>query len=393
VLFSKDGRIVYSTDSADAGGGNNKPYFYTVIAKGNSYSRVVSSEPSSFEKDTASIDIVETYVPIMTNNEFIGAIGMKTNITAKKRAFNNLVLKAGFIPLGMMLCGFIFTVFILIRLDGSITRQKKVEQELKEYAEKLSNSNRDLESFAHIASHDLQEPLRKVIAFGDRLSDKYVSALDDQGRDYLQRMQNAARRMQNLISGLLHYSRVSTKAQPFKPVDLAVVTGDVLSDLQERIQQANVHVDVGDLATIEADPLQMHQLIQNLVSNALKYSKKDMLPVVKIYGKEIENGEGGEGEEEKMYQLTIEDNGIGFDQKYANRIFDIFQRLHGRKEYEGSGIGLSICRKIVDRHDGAIAVKSALGEGAVFVITLPAKQKRGGNNGNKGKINNYSHGR
>jgi light-regulated signal transduction histidine kinase (bacteriophytochrome) len=196
-------------------------------------------------------------------------------------------------------------------------------------------------------------------------------------------MENASNRMKILINSLLTFSRVSTKAQPFVPVDMKKLTHEVLSDLEVSIEQKSGRVEVGELATIDADPLQMRQLLQNLIVNALKFTQEGVHPVVKIHGRTIHtNGDhkNGYSHEEDLYELSVEDNGIGFDEKYANRIFDIFQRLHGRQEYEGTGIGLAICRRIVDRHNGEIKAKSVSGEGTQFIFTLPVKQEKGGNN-------------
>jgi signal transduction histidine kinase len=166
------------------------------------------------------------------------------------------------------------------------------------------------------------------------------------------------------------------------PVDLNKVVREVVSDLEVGIEKKGGHIEVGNLMTIDADPSQMRQLLQNLIGNALKFSKKDVPPVVKIHGKVIYDE--GSTPDNGYYQITIEDNGIGFDEKYAERIFDVFQRLHGRQEYEGSGIGLSICRKIVERHNGKIMAKSSPGKGSTFIVTLPIKQKKGGENGYSG---------
>jgi light-regulated signal transduction histidine kinase (bacteriophytochrome) len=294
-----------------------------------------------------------------------------------------VVFKASLIPFLMMLGGLMLTILVLIQLDKSITKRKIAEEELRTFTEKLQHSNRELESFAHIASHDLQEPLRKIIAFGNRLTTKYSDVIDDQGRDYLIRMESASNRMKTLINSLLTFSRVSTKTRPFVPVDLKKLTQEVLSDLEVSIEQKSGRVEVGELATIDADPLQMRQLLQNLIVNALKFTQEGVHPVVKIYGRTIHtNGDhkNGYSHEEDLYELSVEDNGIGFDEKYANRIFDIFQRLHGRQEYEGTGIGLAICRRIVDRHNGEIKAKSVSGEGTQFIFTLPVKQEKGGNN-------------
>lgn len=258
------------------------------------------------------------------------------------------------------------THFIAIKSD--ITERKRAEQQLKLFNEMLQRSNRELKDFANVASHDLQEPLRKVQTFADRLSSKYGAVLDDTGRDYLERMRNSGSRMQTLIQDLLFFSRVTTMAQPFEPVDLEEITVGVLSDLEVKIEETNAIVETHGLPTIDADPSQMRQLIQNLIGNALKFQGPGSVPRVTVSAERIQNDSGD------AYQITFEDNGIGFDEKYLDKIFTVFQRLHGRTEYDGSGIGLAVCRKIVERHQGSITAISAPGQGARFVVTLPAKQ-------------------
>jgi PAS domain S-box-containing protein len=248
-----------------------------------------------------------------------------------------------------------------------ITARKQAEVALMKQAEDLARSNAELEQFASVASHDLQEPLRKILAFADRLQTKSAETLNPEGRDYLARMQNAAVRMQNLIHDLLSLSRVATHAQPFTAVDLADVARTVLSDLETRIARAGGRVEVGPLPIIVADRGQMSQLLQNLIGNGLKFHKADENPVVKVYG-ELRHGMQGSPD---VCTIVVEDNGIGFDQKYAERIFRVFERLHSRNEYDGTGIGLAICRKIAERHGGSIAATSTPGAGAKFTVNLP----------------------
>lgn len=251
-----------------------------------------------------------------------------------------------------------------------ITQQKLAEQQLQSYAAELERSNRELQDFAYVASHDLQEPLRKIQAFGDRLKYKYASVLDEQGQDYLERMQNAVVRMQTLIQDLLTFSRVTTRAQPFVPVDLTIVIEEVLSDLETRIEEVNGQVELDDLPTVYADYTQMRQLFQNLISNALKFHQPGQVPIIKIQSQLLPHP----FIDSELCQITISDNGIGFDEKHLDRIFGVFQRLHSRREYEGTGVGLAVCRKIVERHGGTITARSKPGEGATFIISLPIKQ-------------------
>lgn len=252
-----------------------------------------------------------------------------------------------------------------------ITERKRVEETLARKAAELTRSNAELEQFAFVASHDLQEPLRKIQAFGDRLKVKCESFQSTEIRDYLDRMQNAAARMRTLINDLLAFSRVIRSSEPFVALDLAVVTREVLSDLEVRIEKSGAKVEVQSLPSIEADPMQMRQLILNLLTNALKFQPQGNTPVVKVSSRTITAVSG-----EKLCEISVEDNGIGFDEKYLDKIFAVFQRLHGRSEYEGTGVGLAVCRRIVDRHRGSIIARSQPGKGATFVITLPLSQTK-----------------
>jgi PAS domain S-box-containing protein len=272
-----------------------------------------------------------------------------------------------------------FLTSVASQIAMSIER-KRAQDQLERTAAMLSQSNRELQDFASVASHDLQEPLRKIQAFGDRLKQKCEQQLTDDGRDYLERMLNAAHRMQTLINDLLTFSRVTTKAQPFSRVDLNVIAREVLSDLEVRIEQAGASVELSALPVIDADPLQMRQLLQNLIANALKFRKPDEPTIVKIFAQSdslIAEGSTFSFSTPDRWTISIADNGIGFDEKYLDRIFTVFQRLHGRNAYEGTGVGLAVCRRIVERHRGSITAKSQPGQGATFIVTLPANQLKG----------------
>jgi light-regulated signal transduction histidine kinase (bacteriophytochrome) len=263
---------------------------------------------------------------------------------------------------------FVFTlVGLAIGRVEELNRLLKKELEARRAAEhSLARSNRELEQFAYIASHDLQEPLRKITSFSSRLVSKYTDVLGEQGLDYLSRMANATVRMQSLIEGLLTYSRVTTKAQPFSSVNLSTITYEVLSDLETAIRESGAAVTCEGLPSIEADPLQMRQLFQNLIGNALKYHASGVAPVISVRAETS----GAD------CTIVVSDNGIGFEQKYSEQIFGVFQRLHGRSsEYKGSGIGLSVCRKIVERHGGTITARGEIDKGARFTVTLPLRQK------------------
>lgn len=237
--------------------------------------------------------------------------------------------------------------------------QKLAEENLRVYAEKLEQSNRDLQEFAYVASHDLQEPLRKIEAFGDSLLQSETN-LKERERDYVERMRKAAGRMRDMVDGLLQLSRVTTQGRPFVRVDLSQVAAEVLSDLDYQIRRTAGQVEVGELPVVEGDPLQLRQLLQNLIGNALKFHRPNTSPWVKVYARRLS----------KSVQILVEDNGIGFDQGMVERMFQPFQRMVGRSEYDGSGMGLAICRRIVERHGGEITARSEKGQGATFIVTL-----------------------
>lgn len=249
-----------------------------------------------------------------------------------------------------------------------ITNRKRDELALRRYAQELKRSNSELQEFAYAASHDLQEPLRKIQAFGERLNNKCYDALDDTGRHYLERMVDASTRMRRLIDDLLSYSRVNSKTTSFLPVELSAVIADVLSDLEPRISAENATIRVGEMPAIEADPGQMHQLFLNLVANSLKFRRPGVQPSISIEGS-VEVGENG-----AMARIAVADNGVGFEPRHAERIFGMFERLHGRDEFDGTGVGLATCRKIAERHAGELTAWGEPDAGAVFTLLLPVRQ-------------------
>lgn len=261
-------------------------------------------------------------------------------------------------------------------LIHDISDVKKAEEKLRRYARDLERSNKELENFAYISSHDLQEPLRKIRAFGDRLMLKEADALSEKGQDYLNRMINAAERMQRLIDDLLTFSRLTTRAKPFELVDLNEVLLGVLSDLELYIEKNNAQIRYSKLPQIEGEATQIRQLFQNLISNAIKFTEPGKDPIVEIsYEIWSPKPEESVREGEQFIRILVKDNGIGFEEKYSGKIFQIFQRLRGN-DYEGSGIGLAICKKITDRHGGSISVESEPGTGTQFLITLPVKHNQ-----------------
>lgn len=256
-----------------------------------------------------------------------------------------------------------------------ITSLKRYEEELERQIAALNKSNRDLEQFAYVASHDLQEPLRKIIAFGERLDKKYKEQLGTEGKFFVERMTNAASRMHGLIEDLLAYSRASRQGESNTALSLNDVVKRVIEDLEIKIKEANASIEASDLPTLKAQPTQMHQLFLNLIENAIKFRKPNHPPLIKI---EEQTATLHEIQQNKVLnpnfsycRIIVSDNGIGFAPEYAERIFTIFQRLHGRSEFEGTGLGLAICRKIVENHGGSIEAHGQEGEGSQFVIYLP----------------------
>lgn len=258
---------------------------------------------------------------------------------------------------------------ILLAIED-ITERRFTEWRLAEQHRELERSNAALDEFASVASHDLQEPVRKILSFGDLLNTSAGPALEGNAREHLARMLSAADRMRTLISDLLLYSQVTTRVQPLVRTDLARIAREVVADLETSIAESGGRVEIGALPVIDADALQMRQLLQNLLGNALKYRRRDTPPVVRLGC----SNPGG-----PQCTITVTDNGIGFNEKHADKIFRMFVRLHGRAQYDGSGIGLAICRKIVERHRGTIVAASDAGGGATFTVTLPVIQAAMGN--------------
>lgn len=261
-----------------------------------------------------------------------------------------------------------------LAISQDITDRKKAEQDLetaqeglKKYAAKLEKSNKELEHFATIASHDLQEPLRKVIMFSEHLKMIIENQLTDEARSDIDRLQQATQRMQSLIDDLLDLSRITRKGKPFQKTDLAQIVEEVLADWHFTIQASGGHVEVGTMMTIEADAGQMQQLLECLIDNALKFHREGCPPIIKVSMQSLDS---------RYCQLMVEDSGIGIKPEYQERIFDTFTRLHGKNTYPGTGIGLAIVKKIAERHNGTVAVKSVPGQGSVFIVTLPIHQNQ-----------------
>ncbi|QPJ61334.1 MAG: PAS domain S-box protein [Candidatus Nitronauta litoralis] len=242
------------------------------------------------------------------------------------------------------------------------------EQDLRQYAQDLEKINTELRNFTGVATHDLQEPLRKVVTLADRLTMTNASRMDEKGRDYLDRIVTSIGRMQQLIVDLLEYSKTTSTRQDFRKVKIDEEIHDVLSTLDIQIEKTRAQVNVADLPEIEASPFQIRQLFQNLIGNALKFHKPGIPPQVQIRAEKRIDG---------SWAIVVEDEGIGFDEKYLDRIFQPFRRLHRQEEYEGSGMGLAVCEKIVTLHRGMITAESKKNLGSRFIIVLPEKQING----------------
>jgi signal transduction histidine kinase len=253
---------------------------------------------------------------------------------------------------------------------------KQLNRQLLENIASLESANKDLDRFAFMASHDLQEPLRKIRMFSDRLHLKYQSLLDDDGKTNILRIQKAAERMQNLITDILTFSKIAVDRAAFVETNMNTLIEEILVDIDEEVKSKNARITIEPLPVLSVNPGLIKPLFQNLISNSLKYSRKDVQPIIKITQETntLLNGSNGTPKD-KYCKILIHDNGIGFDQKYAEEIFGMFKRLHHNSEFQGTGIGLALCKKIVEQHKGYISARSKINEGSTFIISLPLQQK------------------
>lgn len=255
---------------------------------------------------------------------------------------------------------------IYISFIRDIDQMKKVELELNQQRKNLEVANKELEQYAWLASHDLKEPLRKILTFSDMLLTRHATGMDGKVKEGLRKIHGSAYRMQDMIEAVLDYSSIDNDTDDIKLIDLNETLADVLADLEMQVEEKNATININRLAEIEGNPTQIRQLFQNLISNAIKYHKPGIAPVVDIKS-EMQNG---------MLAITVEDNGIGFDEQYSEKMFQIFRRLVSKDDYKGTGIGLALCRKIVANHHGTITATSPNGNGAKFTVTLPLYQRQ-----------------
>ncbi len=265
-------------------------------------------------------------------------------------------------------------------LENEINERKISEEQIRELNRKLQDNidhletaNKDLDRFAFMSSHDLQEPLRKIRTFTDLLYTKYKNLFNDDAVKYISRIQNAAERMQALIKDILEFSQLSNDNSRFINTDLNVLVKEVIADKEVLVQEKKAVITVKTLPSLNVNPGLMRPLFSNLIGNAIKYKKKDVDPVINIYAEQLDGNDNG-NRDRKFCRIFIQDNGIGFDQKYAEQIFEMFTRLHGNSQYQGTGIGLALCKQIVEKHNGFISALSKENEGATFIISFPVKR-------------------
>jgi len=265
----------------------------------------------------------------------------------------------------------------LIGTTRDVTKLRNYERELERKITELKRSNKDLEDFAYIASHDIQEPLRKIISFSERLKNKYVDTLDDEAQRYLERIMTATKSARQLIDGLMDFSRLTREEQSFEKANMNALFQEVKTELELKIEETEATVTSAHLPTLEAVPVQIKQLLSNLLLNSLKFRRQNVAPVIQLGCRKLSKQDVAKHRLDTAvshFEITVQDNGIGFEEEYAERIFQMFQRLHGKAEYPGAGIGLALCKKIVENHHGIIFAKSQLGHGTIFSIILPEKQ-------------------
>lgn len=263
-------------------------------------------------------------------------------------------------------------------LEKEVNERKMSEQKVKglntqllENIDRLEAANKELDRFAFMASHDLQEPLRKIRTFSERLGSKHSENLNEDGKRYVERIQKAAERMQSLINDLLSFSKISHQENVFSKIDLNTLVGEVVREMEESIREKNATITIDRLPTLFIKPGLIRPVFSNIISNALKYRQKTVDPVIQIYAETIENKQDKDIPDQRYCRIFIRDNGIGFEQKYSEHIFGMFTRLHSSNEYEGTGIGLALCKKIIEDHSGFISAQSKVNEGSTFIISLP----------------------
>ncbi|CAN5504687.1 sensor histidine kinase [soil metagenome] len=322
-----------------------------------------------------SMDVLRRHVALMVDTE---QTLMAVRNRQAQRSFRNTLI----LIFGLSMLTFLVLALSYRMLEEELARRQKNEDQLREYEDQLKgqirqleSSNEELERFAFVASHDLQEPLRKIQSFANLITDRYGNLFDGDSMMFMGKISNSAERMSKLIKDLLNFSRISNHQDTFKTVQLSDIVQRILDDQELRIKGLDVQVDVGKLPAISAVASQMDHLFNNLISNALKFIRPDVRPLLRIQAQAVD-GDKYDGliSGRQYVEVIIEDNGIGFEEKYLEHIFKVFQRLHGKSAFEGTGIGLAICKRVVVYHHGYITARSRPNEGATFVVVLPESQ-------------------
>ena len=377
-IFSKSGEILFSTDSKEIGGINAERYFQEIVAQGNVYTEVVKRNSDSLEHQRMLVDVVETYVPMVKDGVFLGAFEVYYNITEKKQNLESLLLNSFVIVIVLALSVLVLSAIIFVRekrrlieRERAEDKRKKAEEALADRTVQLERKNRELvalnaelDEFTHMASHDLQEPLRTLTAYSDLLRKDLAQSLPERAARDLGFITDAAKRMQTFIRDLLALSRAGRVVKKGDKISLGECADRALEALAMRVEETGAQVMREELPEVWGDSTLLTELYQNLIGNALKF-RGDQRPIIQLTFEE-RNGDQIFG---------VKDNGLGIEPKYAQQIFQPFRRLHGVAEYEGSGIGLAICHKIVARHGGKIWVESEPGKGAHFRFTFSHRTK------------------
>ncbi|MFE8070078.1 ATP-binding protein [Marinobacteraceae bacterium S3BR75-40.1] len=317
-----------------------------------------------YQPDELVSRTIDTFIPELGRSKYAAADNMASLSLGARGDVVGLHKQGGYIPIevGINPVDEQQGTSLIVTLTD-ISQRKWFEAEQKRQNQRLKHSNEELEQFAFIASHDLREPLRKLLSFTQLLMTGRYGDFNEKGTEFVGYIREAAQRMEALLDSLLSYSRVTTQGKAFAPVDLNQVLSEVREDLQLRLEEVEGRLELEPLPSeLLGDRAQLRQLFQNLISNSLKYCKDDQPPVVRISARQPDPNH---------WEISVADNGIGFDEQYKDQIFEVFRRLHGRMEYSGTGMGLAICRKIVERHQGTIDVTSTPGEGSTFAVTLP----------------------
>ncbi len=318
---------------------------------------------------------LRNHVAMMIDTE--NAMMDNRNLQAARSFRNSLI-----VIFALSLLTFMSLVVSHRLLELELTRRQKTLDQLRAYEDQLKGqirqlaaSNEELERFAFVASHDLQEPLRKIQSFADLITDRYSNLFDEDSMLFMGKISGSARRMSKLIKDLLNFSRISNHQEVFRTVELNAIIRRILDDQELRLKEIDVQLEVGDLPVVQAVASQMDHLFNNLISNALKFARVGIQPLLRIQSRLV-NGEAYAGlhPNRPYFEITITDNGIGFDEKYLDQIFKVFQRLHGKTSFEGTGIGLAICKRVVMSHHGYITAHSRPNEGTTFVVVLPENQ-------------------